>query len=100
MGKDEGGVVFEIGGVKNGQAVTCRFGVVAHHDGGLIPAVLASIAAHKLLEGRLSAKGLVPVHRGLSSHELVDELRLRDLRLWWQPPGESRWRPFVLDVLR
>lgn len=83
LGKDEGGVVFEIGGRKNGQAVTYRLGVVAHEDGGLIPAVLASIAAQKLLEGRLTATSVVPVHWWLTSRDLVDELQRRDLGLWW-----------------
>lgn len=100
VGKDEGGVVFEIGGVKNGQVVTYRLAVVARHDGGLIPAVLASIAAQRLLHGRLTATGVVPIHQWIAPHELIDEFRRRDLRLWWQPPPAGPWRPFTLDEMR
>ena len=99
VGKDQGGVVFEIGGVKNGQPVTYRLGLVAHRDGGIIPAVLASIAAQKLLEGRLSQTGLIAIHNWISSRELVEELSRRGLQLWWQPPGEREWGPFGVEEL-
>ncbi len=100
VGKDEGGVMFEISGLKNEQMLTYRLALVAEKDGGLIPAVLASIATQKLLEGSLAAKGLVAIHDWITPHELVGELQRRDLHLWWQAPEANGWQPFNLDELR
>lgn len=97
--KDENGVVFEIAGVQNGKAVTYRLAVVARRDGGFIPAALASVAAQKLLLGQLSQTGLIPIHRWISPHDLVDELRRRGLHLWRQPPDEREWRTLALNEL-
>lgn len=76
-----------------------RLALMARRDGGLIPSVLASIATQKLLENRLSARGIVPVHRWITPRELVHEFSKRDLELWWQPPDETEWRRFELDEL-
>lgn len=95
FGRDEGGVIFEIGGMKDERATTVRLALIARRDGGLIPSVLASIATQKLLEKRLSQRGLIPIHRWITPRELVDELSHRGLELWFQPPDETQWRPFT-----
>lgn len=99
LGKDEGGVIFEIGGMKAERETIYRLALMARRDGGLIPSVLASIATQKLLENRLSARGIVPVHRWITPRELLHEFSKRDLELWWQPPDETEWRRFALDEL-
>jgi hypothetical protein len=100
IGKDEGGVIFEIGGTKDNQAITHRVAVVAHRDGGLIPVVLASMATQRLLEGQLVTAGLLPIHQWITPQALVHELQRRDLHLWWQAAGEAQWRPFAFDDLQ
>jgi hypothetical protein len=87
LGKDEGGVIFEVGGLLQGRPVSQRLAVVARRDGGLIPAVLASMATARLLSGRLTTRGILPVHQWITSEELVRELQARGLELWRQPHG-------------
>jgi hypothetical protein len=94
LGKDEGGVIFEVGVLLQGRPVTQRVAVVARRDGGLIPAVLASIATARLLSGSLTTKGILPIHRWITSAELVRELQARGLEIWWQPRGAKEWQPF------
>jgi hypothetical protein len=97
LGKDEGGVIFEIGGLRQGAPITQRMAVVARRDGGLIPAVLAGIATARLLSGSLATKGIVPVHQWITSEELIRELQARGLEIWWQPYSVTEWRPFAFS---
>ena len=94
FGKDEGAVVFEIQGLQESTLVTRRVAVVARRHGGLIPAVLASMAAGRLLSGQLKMKGIIPVHQWIGSEELIMELGARGLELWWQPQDALEWRNF------
>jgi hypothetical protein len=94
LGKDEGGVIFEIRGLLKGSSITHRMAVIARQDGGLIPAVLASMATTKLLSGSLKMKGIVPIHKWIPSTELIRELEARGLEIWWQPHGAKEWRRF------
>ncbi len=100
IGKDEGGVVFEIGGRSDGARVTYRVAVMADHDGGLIPAVLAGMAVEEILSRRLAHTGVIPVHTWITSVGLIEGLTRRGLKLWWQPPGERQWQTFSLAELR
>ena len=100
FGKDEGGVIFQIGGLRAGQPLTYRIALIAPHDGGLIPAVLAAMAVEELLSGRLNQRGLVPVHTWIDAERLIDGLCRRDLQLWWQPPDAASWQPFSLAALQ
>jgi NAD(P)-dependent dehydrogenase (short-subunit alcohol dehydrogenase family) len=97
LGKDEGGVIFEIRGLLKGSSITHRIAVVARQDGGLIPAVLASMATARLLSGDLPMKGIVPIHGWIPSAELVRELEARGLEIWWQPHGVIEWQRFDLN---
>jgi hypothetical protein len=94
FGKDEGAVVFEIQGLQKSTLITHRIAVVARRHGGLIPAVLASMAARKLLSGQLKMKEIVPIHQWIGSEELIAELSARGLELWWQPQEAKEWRVF------
>lgn len=98
VGKDEGGVIFEVGGLRDGSFITHRIALVARRDGGLIPSVLASLATVKLLAGQLTTKGIVPVHQWIEPRALLTELQARGLEIWWQPHdvpfGAPKWRPF------
>ncbi len=98
-GKDEGAVFFEIGGVRSNEEVMHRIAVVATRDGGLIPSVLASIAAQKVLQGQISHKGIVPIHTWITPQELLEELEKRDLCLWHQQQNEEEWHPLLRDAL-
>lgn len=94
LGKDEGGVIFELGGLCNNASVTHRLAVVARRDGGLIPSVLASLATAHLLTGHLLMKGIVPVHQWIQPTVLLAELQSRGLEIWWQSPDRPNWRRF------
>ncbi len=100
LGRNEGGVIFEIGGVRAGKAATYRIALIAPHDGGLIPAVLAAMAVQELLSGRLNQRGLLAVKGWIRSDALLDGLRERGLQLWWKPPAERAWQPFSLTALQ
>ena len=91
FGKDEGGVIFALTGRSQGRELTHRLAINARRDGGLIPAILASIAASRLISGDLQASGLVPLNNWLTTAELLDELRGRGLEIWWQPDGAAAW---------
>lgn len=94
FGRDEGGVIFEITGVLNNSLVTHEVAVVARRNGGLIPAVLASIGAKKLVSGEVPTRGIVPLNHWISSDELVKDLVDRGLEIWWKPSGTQQWRRF------
>lgn len=94
IGKDEGGVIFEITGIQNGALLTHRLALMANQDGGRIPIVLAGMAAEELLNGRLNQPGLLPIHTWLARERLLPGLQSRDLVLWWQSPGTQQWQPF------
>lgn len=100
VGKDEGGVFFEIGGMVEDRFQLRRVALMAEQDGGLIPSVLAGIAIEQVLNGRLSTPGLLPIHTWISSEELVTSLQQRGLKLLWQPQGQPPWRAFTLADLR
>ena len=93
LGKDEGGVIFSLTGRCHRRVLTHRIAITAGQDGGLIPAILASIAASRLSNGELGAGGLIPLNNWLPTAELLDELRGRGLEIWWQPDGEADWQP-------
>lgn len=93
FGKDEGGVIFAITGLKANQTATVKVAVMADKDGGLIPSVLAAIASQKLLNEELET-GLLPLNKWVSSTELLTTLLDRGLKLWWQPPHSQQWQPF------
>jgi hypothetical protein len=92
VGKDEGGVIFEVRGLRGNTPKTYRVALVAARDGGRIPAVLAGMAAEKLLSGRLKGAGLVPVNGWIDSERLVTDLRKRGLQIWWKTPDRAAWR--------
>lgn len=93
-GKDEGGVFFEITGTRHQQPKTHRFAVMADHDGGLIPSVLAGIAAQRLLSGQITSPGLIPIHQWISPADLLTQLAARGLALWWKASEKSAWEAF------
>jgi Saccharopine dehydrogenase NADP binding domain len=93
LGKDEGGVIFEVSGLRGKIPQTYRLTLIAAKDGGLIPAVLAGMAAEELLSGRLNRVGLVPVNSWIDSERLVAGLRRRGLQILWQTPETVGWQP-------
>jgi hypothetical protein len=93
IGKDEGGVIFEIGGLdENSQPRLERVAVMAEKDGGRIPSALAGMAAVELLDSRLTQKGLLPVHNWIGPTRLIAGLQARDLQLWRQRQPDEEWR--------
>jgi hypothetical protein len=100
FGKDQGGVIFELGGGSGEPVVTYRVAVVADKDGGRIPSALAGIAVAELLDGRLHGCGIVPVHSWLTPQRFLAGLAERGLSVWWQPPGEVDWGLLSLSELQ
>ena len=94
FGKDEGGVIFELGGISKGVFITHQVAVIARQDGGLIPSVLASIGVKKLISKKMPVNGIVPLNKWISSEELVRELVSRDLEIWWKPHDIKQWLLF------
>jgi hypothetical protein len=92
VGKDEGGVIFEVSGLRGNTPQTYRVALVAARDGGRFPAVLAGMAAEELLSGRLKVAGLVPVNKWIGGERLVAGLRRRGLQIWWQTPEGAGWQ--------
>jgi len=100
VGKDEGGVFFEVKG-KVGQTIRSRrLALMAKKDGGLIPSVLAGIVIEEIVKGRLASPGLIPIHTWISAENLVEALQKRGLLLLWQPEGQQTWLTFSLEDLR
>ena len=98
-GKDEGAVIFEVTGEQDGGTKKDMICLVAEQDGGLIPSVLASMAAGRLLDGSLSQPGLQPLTDWIPAEALCSGLLARGLKIWWQPAGSNRWQPFSLELL-
>lgn len=94
LGKDEGGVVFEIKGLVNESIITRQIAVTARKDGGIIPVILASIATKKLISGDLQNRGLIRLNDWISSEELLKEFADRNLDVWWKPNVTEQWRRF------
>lgn len=94
LGKDAGGVVFEISGFSGKVMKTHRIALTSQHDGGIIPVLLASIGTIRLLYGGLTIKGIAPLHRWIDPGDLLIELQMRGIEIWWQGHGSNRWKPF------
>lgn len=94
VGKDEGGVFFEVSGLVDKTLQTHRVALMAKQDGGLIPSVLAGIAIEMLLNGRLPHTGIVPIHTWISPGDLVNQLERRGLSLYWKHHDTMQWQPF------
>lgn len=94
IGMDEGGVIFEVRGKRDSNLQTDRIAVIAQKDGGLIPSVLAGIAAQRLLDGRIAKAGLIPLQSWIKSEDLIVELERRGLEIWWHPSDQNGWEPF------
>ena len=95
MGKDEGGVIFEVRGLRGNTGKTpqtYRLALIAARDGGRIPAVLAGMAAEEILSGRLKAFGLVPLNEWIDSERLVAGLPKRGIEIWWETPNRKGWQ--------
>lgn len=84
FGNDAGGVIFEVTGRRGGTPQRQAIAVVAEHDGGRIPAVLAGTAVQELLAGRLAAPGVADLRSWLPQSRLIRGLVRRGLRLWWR----------------
>jgi hypothetical protein len=91
FGNDAGGVIFAGSTTCNDSTTQMRFAIMSAHDGGLIPSVLASIAAQQLLHTAAPASGIAPMHTWLPFDAFVAALTSRGMSLWWQLPGEDTW---------
>lgn len=60
-GREEGGVAFEVVGLKDGVESTASIALTSQRDGGQIPSLLASMATHELLTGRYRRAGVADV---------------------------------------
>ena len=92
LGRDEGGVIFEVKGLRGKTPQTYRLALIASTDGGRIPSVLAGMAAEELLSGRLKGSGLMPVNKWIDSESLVTGFRKRGLQIWWETPDRAGWQ--------
>ncbi len=87
---DAAAALFELTGTAGPEIIERRIAIVACERGERIPAVAASIAAARILDGRLRASGLVSHQAWIDAREFFDELALRGLELW-KAEGRGPW---------
>ena len=92
IGNEAGGVVFAFTGERAANEVEFAYAVTSRWQGGRIPAMLASIAAHRILDGRLARSGIIRRQDWLSTHELAAELMARGLELWTRGSPNDSWQ--------
>jgi len=66
--------------------------VYAEEHGEVIPSVLASIAAQKILKAEVRHQGIVPLHGWLSKDEFLAELSKRKIKVGSKEPHSHGWR--------
>ena len=106
-GRREGGVAFEVTGLKDGSESRRSLAITSERDGGRIPSVLASIAAQAVLAGRYTQPGVADVGGWIDPEDWIDALSRRGLTIWhradrrepWiRGPAPDRW-PQDIDAL-
>ena len=81
-GRPEGGVAFEVTGLKDGSESRRSLAITSERDGGRIPSVLASIAAQAVLAGRYTQPGVADVGGWIDPEDWIDALSRRGLTIW------------------
>jgi short subunit dehydrogenase-like uncharacterized protein len=81
VGQDVGAAMFELTSAGSVREEKTLVAVVADHDGGRIPIVLAGMAVEDLLAGRLSDRGVIPPGTWLSRERLLSGLADRELQV-------------------
>jgi saccharopine dehydrogenase-like NADP-dependent oxidoreductase len=99
FGTDRGGVVVEVTGTRNGMPIQQQIAVVAEQHGERIPAIPAAIAVAELLQGKITDRGVIPLHTWLTPSRLFEELLRRRLHLWWKPAKNSNWEKWSAKEL-
>ena len=69
--------------------------VYSEEHGEVIPSVLASIAARKILDAEIGHQGIVPLHLWLSKDEFVGELSKREINVVRKGPRSQGWESYL-----
>ncbi len=93
-GTTQGAVMVEVYGGLGRGARQMSLSVYAEEHGEVIPSVLASIAAQKILNGEVGHQGIVPLHRWLSKEEFVAELSRREIKVGCKRPHSQGWERY------
>ena len=90
----------EVSGHCDGATRNISLGVFAVEHGEVIPAILPSVATQMILQGEISAKGIVSMPDWLPRQRFVDELTKRRINISvktdrnWLPYEAARLAPF------
>jgi hypothetical protein len=92
FGTSQGGVWIRIEGRLNGEPRQVEWAVWANERGERIPAVLAAIAAARLLAGKVGKEGNVPPS-WIGYEQLVAELSIRGINVAFRAESGDPWQP-------
>jgi hypothetical protein len=90
-GREEGGVAFELTGLKGGTKATASVAITAEHHGGRIPSLLASMATQEILTGRYSSPGVADIAGWIDPDRWLEGMSTRGLSVWHRPDRSSPW---------
>lgn len=93
LGREEGGVAFEVSGLRNELESSESVAITADQHGGQIPSVLASMAAAEVLAGRYARPGVADVSAWIDPQAWLGGMQARGLTVWRRGCREDRWLP-------
>jgi hypothetical protein len=91
FGREEGGVAFELAGIKGGRSATASVAFTTAKHGGQIPSLLASMATTEVLTGRYSLAGVADVAGWIDPDRWMNGMASRGLRVWHRTARSSPW---------
>ena len=94
FGTTKGAVMVEASRGTGSEARQMSLSVYAEEHGEVIPSVLASIAAQKILDAEVGHQGIVPLHLWLSKDEIVLELSKREINVASKGPHSQGWETY------
>jgi hypothetical protein len=94
FGNESGGFMVEVDGLQDGRQSRRALGMTAGEDGGRIPSLLAGIAVERILAGRFTGSGVIPLHTWLPAEQLWAALTQRQVTLWRRDNGNG-WESLV-----
>lgn len=97
FGREDGGVAFEVGGLRNGLESWESVGITVDRHGGQIPSLLASMATAEVLAGRYAQPGVADVSTWIDPEAWLDGMRSRGLTVWRRGSRQDRWLPVPRD---
>jgi hypothetical protein len=90
-GREEGGVAFEVSGMKGTTKAAASVAITSERHGGQIPGLLASMAAMEILTGRYSSPGVADVAGWIDPARWLEGMTSRGLAVWHRSDRSSPW---------